>query len=162
MPSTFYQGREWIKTLPPQSLNSTAFLPVFHFLKKQSATREYLSDSFGTGNAFLLVLFKTFHGTVPTVPEEHIRYLTLVNPECSMCCSQDIWVDTMHHMTQLSWLLAWWVHMTLMRLGMPCFPLSQVTDIPAQGEKVRHTSSGPESLLPILCAWLRNIQISNT
>lgn len=66
------------------SLNCTACLSVFHFLKEQSATREHLSDSFGTGNALLLVLFKLLTGTVPIIPEEHIRYLTLANPECSV------------------------------------------------------------------------------
>lgn len=59
------------------SLNCTACLSAFYFLKEQSATREHLSDSFGTGNAFLLVLFKSLTGTVPIIPEEYIRYLTL-------------------------------------------------------------------------------------
>lgn len=74
-----------------------------HFLQKQSATRDYLSDSFGTGNAFLLVLFQSLHGRVPVIPEEHIRCLTLVNPECSTYCSQEIWADTTRHSFPACW-----------------------------------------------------------
>lgn len=66
------------------SLNCAVCLSVFHVLKEQSATREHLTDSFGAGNVFLLVLFRSLTGTVPIIPEEHIRYLTLANPECSV------------------------------------------------------------------------------
>lgn len=120
-----------------------------HFLQKQSATRDYLSDSFGTGNAFLLVLFQSLHGRVPVIPEEHIRCLTLVNPECSTYCSQEIWADTTHHTTQLSCLLARWFHMTNWDCKHHASPFPRLQASQPTGEKVCHTSSGPQSLLPI-------------
>lgn len=51
----------------------------------------YLNDSFGIRNTFLVVLSKALHDTDHMIPKEHVRYLTFVDPECSIYWSQDIW-----------------------------------------------------------------------
>lgn len=62
----------------------------------------YLNDSFGIRNTVLVVLPEALHDTDHIIPKEHVRYLTLVDPEYSIYWSQDIW--KLHCIMQLFYL----------------------------------------------------------